>query len=369
MRVLHLFNEINYSGAEIMYASAASFLNEQGVELIAVSTGNNLGNFVHEFEKQGIQITHLPIRDSLQNPLKYIKTNIKLFKLIKSLHIDTLHIHRSDLFMAAYIAKIMGVKTVKTQHNIFRSKFLTFHYHKLKRYFARKIAKVTFHSIGESVYLHELNYYNNPTAQINNWYNAEKFYPATYANEQEVLRKQLGIPHEAFVVVSVGGCSNIKRHNHIITAVAQIASYIPIDYLHLGTGNNEAEEKALAIKLGIDNKVMFIGNKSNVRDYLVAADVFVMTSKFEGLGNVALEAMACKIPCILYNVYGLCDLINNNEQGFLIEENTEILAETIQLIYNDKSVVNSKVEKANKNVMELFNLQNSIVQLIKLYNK
>src|SRR5690606_33415856 len=101
-----------------------------------------------------------------------------------------------------------------------------------------------------------------------------------------------------------------------------------------GKGKTECEEKQLSEDLGINGLVRFEGNKDNVRDYLLASDVFVMPSKFEGLGNSCLEAMACGIPVILYNVVGLRDLISNNDNGFLIEPNPQELANKI-VLYSD----------------------------------
>ena len=91
----------------------------------------------------------------------------------------------------------------------------------------------------------------------------------------------------------------------------------------------EDHEKEVADKLGIANKVYFLGNKVNVRDYLISSDLFVMTSKFEGLGNACIEAMACGLPSVLYNSPGLKDLINNDDNGFLINPDCDVLATSI----------------------------------------
>ena len=73
-----------------------------------------------------------------------------------------------------------------------------------------------------------------------------------------------------------------------------------------------------------------------MRDYLICSDVFVMTSRYEGLGNSAIEAMACGLPSILYNVPGLNELIVNNSNGFLIAPNHFELARKIEFLINNR---------------------------------
>ena len=66
MKVLHLFNEINFSGAEKMYASAAYAFQKRGCEILAFSTGKNIGTYVVDFEKNGICVYHYPICNSFK---------------------------------------------------------------------------------------------------------------------------------------------------------------------------------------------------------------------------------------------------------------------------------------------------------------
>lgn len=69
----------------------------------------------------------------------------------------------------------------------------------------------------------------------------------------------------------------------------------------------EEVEIELAAGLGVRNNVRFCGNRKEVRMFLVAADIYVMTSKYEGISITTIEAMACGVPAILYDVAGLCD--------------------------------------------------------------
>ena len=120
-----------------------------------------------------------------------------------------------------------------------------------------------------------------------------------------MLRHQLGIPKDKYVIISTGGCSAIKNHHDILQAITLLPNSENILYLHLGSGKTEKEEIELVKSLDIADKVHFLGNKDNVRDYLITSDLYLMPSLFEGLAIAALEAMACGIPSILYDVNGL----------------------------------------------------------------
>ena len=61
MKILHLFNEIKFSGAEVMYTQAAPLFQKEGYEMLAFSTGPLLGDYAPMFEKNGITVFHKPI--------------------------------------------------------------------------------------------------------------------------------------------------------------------------------------------------------------------------------------------------------------------------------------------------------------------
>jgi len=367
MKVLHLFNEINYSGAELMYANAALIFQTNRVEMLAISTGINRGNFAEVFEQKNIKTYHWPINSQANSLFKKIKYYTKFYKFIKEQKIDVLHIHRNDLYIAAYCSWLAGIRTIKTMHNVFKNRIITYPHGFIQRLIARKLLKVTFQTIGQSVYENELNYYHNPSVRINNWFDPNRFYPIKSDNEKQELRQKLNIKSDAFIIISVGGCSEIKNHSDIIHALAQLEKKSDCLYLHLGTGKIEENEKNLALELGIQNRIQFLGNQNKVRDFLIASDVYIMTSKFEGLSIAGIEAMACGLPSILYNSPGLRDLINKDDNGFLIEPDYQILAEKIIEFQKNPELNRKKGQSAVEFVNKYFSMESNVLKIIKLY--
>jgi glycosyltransferase involved in cell wall biosynthesis len=367
MKVLHIFNEIKFSGAEIMYANATPIFNKHHVEVLALATGAKRGDYEPVFKKQGIQIWHMPL-PSLKHIFLYVTYIYKMCSFVKNNNIDLIHIHRSNAkWTFALIAKLARIKSIYTVHNVFKHRKFTWFKGYLDRFTARKWFGLQFQTIGQSVYENELNYYKIPSVKINNWYDAERFYPLTSSQEKNELRKKLNIPLECFMLISTGGCSWVKNHHDIFKAIAALKDK-NIVYLHLGCGSTEQEEKQLAKDLGIEKNVKFLGNQNKVRDFLALSDVYVMPSKFEGLGNAALEAMAVGIPSILYNVSGLKDLIQNNDNGLLIEEDFKTLAKSINWIIENKDEAQKMASDAMKFVKNNFNMEKNVLEIIKLYD-
>lgn len=131
-------------------------------------------------------------------------------------------------------------------------------------------------------------------------------------------RKELGIPENAFVFVSVGELNDNKNHRTIIEALAKINDK-KVVYALCGIGNLLDELKNICIELGVEDRVFFLGFRKDIKEILYASDVFVFPSKREGLGLAAIEAMATGLPIITSNIHGIKDYSINGVTGFSCE--------------------------------------------------
>jgi Glycosyltransferase len=367
MRILHIFYEIRYSGAEIMYANAAPLFIKNDCELLAFNTSEFLGEYSSVFEKNGIKVFHKPFVKKKSQILYGWKYFYYFFLFLKRNQIDVVHLHRAQFYwFYAFVARIARIKTVRTIHSCFRPEGIRWLKTFLGRHTAKLFFDVVFTSIGDSVFANELSYFKNRTHLIYNWYNNFNFYPAL-TSEKKKLRNRYNIPYEDIVLISVGSCLELKRHKDIIYAFSKIVLNTNCYYIHIGTGTLENEEKLLAQQLGCSNKILFIGNTTQVREYLVMADIFIMTSDYEGLGMAAIEAMACGLPLILYKSLGLKDLISENDCGLLIEKNKEILADKIIYLSSNKELQKIMSKNAVKKAEIFFNMNNSVNKFINLY--
>lgn len=368
MKILHVFNDLKFSGAEIMYVNAATIFRDKGIELFALSTGNGQSEYAKNFENAGYKVLFKHYH-GIRNFYLRLPFLIWLIRFLRKEQIDVVHIHRkAAMWGVAFCAWVAGKKSVYTFHSVFPFKKSTFIYHFMVRWTAKNIFRCNFQTISDSVFEHELKKYFNKTIKIYNWYNSDKFYPAV-DEEKNLLRKELGIDQNTLVLISIGGCSDVKRHSEIINALPLVLEEVPnCIYLHLGQGLTEDEEQELSKKLNIIDSIRFLGNQTNVRKYLVVSDFYLMTSRFEGISLTTIEALACKIPAILYNVPGLRDFNKSDNNCVLIPEDFKLLAEKIIYLYKTKHETELMIEKAEKFVKNNYLMKNNAKRIVSLYS-
>jgi glycosyltransferase involved in cell wall biosynthesis len=158
-----------------------------------------------------------------------------------------------------------------------------------------------------------------PTARMKVVYNPV-ITPSLVENSKAVLDHPWLVNKEAPVILGVGRLSEQKDFPTLIKAVAQVRAQRPVRLLILGTGPDRESLMALAVSLGIEADVAFLGFVANPYAYMKQSDVFVLASKWEGLPNVLIEAMAVGTPVVSTNCpSGAAEILANGKYGELVE--------------------------------------------------
>ena len=136
----------------------------------------------------------------------------------------------------------------------------------------------------------------------------------------------------------------------------------------VGKGRETDNLKKLAIELNVNSRICWIKNYENIKDIFLLSNSFVLTSEYEGLGLVLLEAMSSKTPIIASKSSAIPEVIKNNFNGYLFKKNNfKNLADKLFLIENKKTQ-----EKFKKNglifLKEKFNLDKMNKMTTKIYN-
>ncbi len=129
----------------------------------------------------------------------------------------------------------------------------------------------------------------------------------------------------------------------------------------LGHGNLEYELKLLAKKLKISNKVIFKGWVKNTIPYLKKSKIFVLSSTYEGLGNVLIDSINYNVPCISTNCpSGPSEILLNGEGGYLVKpKSPKLLAQKMTYSINNYSKSLSKNLKAKKQLSRFLVKENT----------
>ena len=124
-------------------------------------------------------------------------------------------------------------------------------------------------------------------------------------------------------IISVGAISKIKGHDLLIHAWSQIASKYPHITLHIYGEKKDNYENIINLihQYSLDDSVFIHNPTKNIKDKYLESLICVLPSRVEGFGMVLIEAMECGTPCIATKCEGPKDIINNGENGFLIDIN------------------------------------------------
>ncbi|MDO5397167.1 MAG: glycosyltransferase family 4 protein [bacterium] len=160
------------------------------------------------------------------------------------------------------------------------------------------------------------------------------------------------------VFLSVGELNRNKNQEVIIKALSRIDR--PFKYILCGKGDKKEYLERLSEELGIKDRVIFAGYRTDVRELLNCADVFCFPSYREGLSVALMEAMAAGLPCVVSKIRGNVDLIQDGVNGYLcnpasvdeFETALKKLCDNKQLLYEMRKSNYRIIQDFDRNVVE-----------------
>ena len=314
-------------------------LHQNGIE-VHVAARNNL------IEKNGLDIDcvdrvfDVPFSRS---PLRYdnIRAYRQLKKIIKNGNYDVIHCNTPVGGVAARLAakneRKKGVKVLYTAHGFHFYKgasllnwLIYYPIEKICSYFTDTLITINHEDYDlakRKMRAKQVEYI--PGVGVN----VEKFKNTIV--DREVKRRELGIPKEAILLVSVGELNKNKNHQVIIKAVAQLND-ANVHYMIAGNGPLQKDLLELSADLGISEQVHFVGYRRDIAELYKVSDVFCFPSIREGLGLAAIEAMAAGLPVVAADNRGTREMVREKTNGYICRNNdAEGFAMKINYIIND----------------------------------
>ena len=161
-----------------------------------------------------------------------------------------------------------------------------------------------------------------------------KFYPDEALRAQK--RRELGLQQEDFVLLTVAEMTRNKNHATVLRAIVALKGkpvYDHIRYLICGRGEQWENLKTLAETLGIQDRVSFLGYRSDAAELYRAGDLFCFMSYREGLSVALMEALCSGMCAVCTEIRGNTDLIQDGVTGVYCENDPAALAERISMLY------------------------------------
>jgi glycosyltransferase involved in cell wall biosynthesis len=158
-------------------------------------------------------------------------------------------------------------------------------------------------------------------------------FAAAPADAAPAERAALDTPENAPLLLAMGRLHEVKAHDVSLTALAQV----PDAYLWIaGVGAQEARLRSMATALGVENRVRFLGWRTDASALYRAADICVFPSRYEPLGNVVIQSWAHGLPVVAAASQGPAALIRDGEDGLLVPvDDAEALAAGVRRLLED----------------------------------
>ncbi len=177
-------------------------------------------------------------------------------------------------------------------------------------------------------------------------------------------KKELGIPENLPVLLSIGELIKRKNHETVLIALSKLKSY---DFVYLICGRGILAEylQEQVKQLGLTDKVKFLGFRKDIAELCKTADLFIFPSYQEGLPVALMEAMAAELPAIASNVRGNRDLIS--KANLFEPDDVDALVKLIKKQF--AGIENSNNKKVEYKNLEQYSLRNVLEQMADIYEE
>lgn len=360
MKILFVITGLGVGGAEKIVTSLADELAAKGNEIIIAYI---TGDAIIVPKNKDIKLVSLDVKSSFDAASAYIE----LSKLIKEFNPDVVHTH---LFHANILSRLVRITTpipklISSAHNTNEGGQLRMWAYRL----SDRLATISTNVSQEAVdaFIQKKAFKKGRMIKIHNSISTDEFQFRQL--DRDRIRKSLNIGINTPLILAVGGFSEQKDYPNLLHAFSKVVKFKPeVRLLIAGDGVLMADIKTLAKKLMINNKISFLGIRDDIPALMSAADIFALSSAWEGFGLVVAEAMSCERVVVATDCGGVEEVIGNS--GFLVspKDNVELADALIQSLSLPNSEKLALGKKARNRIVENYSLSTAVERWQKLYN-
>lgn len=204
--------------------------------------------------------------------------------------------------------------------------------------------------------------------RIPNGIDTEKFRPAERGPDP--AKSERNIICVARLVDAKGIDVLLHAWGQLMHEPAEWHTYLKPRLRLVGDGPSRSQLEGIVTELGIRDSVEFLGERTNIIDLLQQSWGFVLPSRWEGMSNALLEAMACGLPCVATRVSGSEDVISDGINGLLVEpEQPAEMAQALRRIIEDTDLAQRLGQTGRMTVLCEYQLSAVVEQCLQLYHR
>jgi glycosyltransferase involved in cell wall biosynthesis len=364
MKALFLCQNLNVGGAEELILGASTALPSVGVETGVVAITRR-GPVADELDAAGVPVHLVTGEPGPRDPAAFLR----LVRLLQRVRPDVVH---TFLIVAGIYGRLAafaaGVPLVlSAEQNIYTRKA------RRHAMMERALAARTYRVIAccDVVGRYYQQQVGVPRSKIEVIYNAVRFGRRPQATDGETARFALKLPPEALVLGTLGRLTEQKGQRVLLQAVAKLAGDVPSLVLFLaGTGPLRDELEAETSRLGIADRVRFLGLRRDRATLYAAMDIFVLPSHWEGLSLALVEAMGAGRAVVATRVGGNPEVVRDGRSGLLAPPaDVDALAEALGTLAKDHALRASLGDAAFDEARSRFAIEQHVNQLAALYRR
>ena len=353
IRVLEVITVLGYGGAERVAMLLADSLDKEKFETSVLGMFGN-GPLRDELIKKSIPHLYFSADASSRLNVQW-----QLFRVLKEKEVDIIHVHGSFLLTRCILpAMVSGARVIHTEHAKYSLQTLP-RLRFMARFAFKRCQAIVSVSNDLKIFLTtEVGCADDRITVIHNGVDVAKF------GEEKVSREIFGsreLSDETVLVVTVGRLEEPKDHVRLLEAWSMLSHVKNLLLVIVGEGSLRRSLEGRAKELGIDDRVLFLGPRSDIARILSTCDMFVLSSKREGFPVALLEAMASKKACIATDVGGIREIIEDEEVGVVVSpEDPGALTSAIVSLIEDKNRRDELGKKGRRLVEERFSQEGMV---------
>jgi glycosyltransferase involved in cell wall biosynthesis len=312
VRILLLSTSMGMGGADQQLLSAALGLRDRGHEVRIVSL-TPLGEMGARARAAGLPTESLEMRRGIPDP----RGLARLVRLVRAWHPTVLHSHMLHANLMARAVRLFAPipAVVSTIHNIYEGGRLRMLGYRPTNGLVDHMTIIS--QAAADRFVRDRIVPRALLEVVPNGVDTER-YRGVPVGTRERLRGTLGLGSE-FAWLAVGRFETAKDYPNMLRAFARVHASRPDAVLLLvGRGSLQAETERLAGSLGLEDRVRFVGTREDVPEFMTVADGYVMSSAWEGMPMVLLEAAAAGLPIVATRVGGNQEVVRDGTTGFLV---------------------------------------------------
>jgi glycosyltransferase involved in cell wall biosynthesis len=349
LKIVFVINDLSGGGAEKLLQLIASFLADRGheVSVVTLQTGNDAYDLAKSIQKLTLKPGLLTrgVGRVAALPLQARRLNALLSNLQPDICVGNLPRANLALLMTRWFGNQRPA--IVTEHAITREAYRSSRVSdRVMRWLIGRFYAQADRVIAVSKAVQEgLAEFHVNEDQVHVVHNA------VCLDTIRSLARQIprGFPEsELPTIISVGRHAPEKDQETLIRAFARLLKRVPARLVLVGQGPRRQNLEALVVELGIADAVLFAGWQENPFCWMARSDLFVLSSRFEGFGNVIVEAMACGLPVISTDCQGgPREILRGGEDGILVPMgDVEALANAMTTVLLDEEFRAGLAQKA-----------------------